>query len=197
MVKLVASAFVLMALVACQHGRAKTEPKCDLQQLAIDAALGDAQAQYNLGVEFHRGESIPQDYSKAAAMWQLAGKNGVVESFNNLGYLTYHGKGVQQDYAEGVRLWRIAAEQGFGESQIHIGQAYYGAEYLEQNYSEAYAWAKAGTHYARLLEDRELGKSIVEMGEKLIAESQKKLSEEQLENAEKLAAEYIQKFGPK
>ena len=195
--KIFVGAFVLISLFACQHARGPSDSKCKLQGLAIEAALGDAQAQYNLGVEFHRGENLPQDFGKAAVMWQLASNGGVVESFNNLGFLTYYGKGVRQDYAEGVRLWRIAAEKGFAESQIHIGDAYSDGKYLEPDYAEAYAWAKTGRHYATLLEDAELRKSIIEMAEKLLAEGRTKLSEVQLTEADRRGTEYIAKFGPK
>src|ERR1051325_2785085 len=109
--KLLISAFILMSVYSCHYGQKPTESKCKLQELAIHAALGDADAQYDLGVEFHRGVDIAQDYSKAAVMWRLASNGGVIPAFNNLGYLTYYGKGVKQDYAEGVRLWRVAAVQ--------------------------------------------------------------------------------------
>lgn len=63
-----------------------------MQELAINAALGDVKAQYNLGVIFFRKE----DYSKAAVMWRLSSNAGHISSFN-LGYLTYYGKDVKSD----------------------------------------------------------------------------------------------------
>jgi hypothetical protein len=195
--KLLTSAFVVILLSACHYGQQPSESKCKLQELAIDAALGDADAQHNLGVEFHRGVNIPQDFSKAAVMWRLASSAGVVESSNNLGYLTYYGKGVKQDHAEGVRLWRIAAEKGFAESQVHLGDAYSDGGYLKQDYVEAYAWAKTGRHYGERMEDPELGKSIVEMADKVLADVTKRLSKPQLTEAENKSAEYISKYHSK
>lgn len=195
--RMLAIAVALATLLACQSSQGSSDSKCRLQELAIDAALGDAEAQHNLGVEFHRGVNIPQDLSKAAVMWQQSCKGGVVESYNNLGFLTYYGKGIKQDYAEGLRLWRIAAEKGVAESQVHIGEAYSDGEFLRQDYSEAYAWAKTGRHYATRLEDSEIGKSIEEMAEKVLAEARRRLSAAQVTDAEKKAMEYIAAFGPK
>ena len=195
--KLLTSAFLVVFLSACQYAQQQPESKCRLQDLAINAALGDAEAQHNLGVEFHRGVNIPKDFSKAAVMWRLASSGGVVESANNLGYLTYYGKGVEQNYAEGVRLWRMAAEKGFAESQVHLGDAYSDGEYLQRDYVEAYAWARTGRHYAEGMEDAALGKSIVEMAANVLADVGKRLSKAQLTEAETRAAEYISKYHPK
>jgi TPR repeat protein len=195
--KLLISAFILMSVYSCHYGQKPTESKCKLQELAIHAALGDADAQYDLGVEFHRGVDIAQDYSKAAVMWRLASNGGVIPAFNNLGYLTYYGKGVKQDYAEGVRLWRVAAEKGFAEAQVHLADAYSDGRYLKQDYVESYAWSLTGKHFGAQIEDTELGKRIIEMAENRLADARKRLSESQVAEAEKRAAEYITKFAPK
>jgi hypothetical protein len=195
--RLIAIAFVLIILVSCHYGQGAPKTSCKLQELAIEAALGDPQAQHNLGVEFHRGADIAQDFGKAAAMWRRSSEGGIVESFNNLGYLTYYGKGIQQDYAEGVRLWRIAAEKGFPESQVHLAEAYSDGRHLKRDYSEAYAWAKTGRHYAGQMEDAGLGKSIAEMADTVLADASKILSKPQLTEAEKKATEYIAKSRPK
>jgi hypothetical protein len=44
--------FLTTGLLSAQSRNA---PKCELQQLAINAALEDAEAQYDLGVELFRG----------------------------------------------------------------------------------------------------------------------------------------------
>lgn len=192
-----AGAIVLLLTVTLPYKQLSNESECKLQDLAIDAALGDPEAQYNLGVEFHRGDNIPRDYSKAATMWRLSSKAGVIESNNNLGYLTYYGKGVKQDYAEGLRLWRIAAEKGFAESQIHVGYAYSDGKYFKQDYLEAYAWAKTGKHYAQQMGDADLGKAVAEMADKLLDDARKRLTQTQIKEADRKAAEYIAKYGPK
>ena len=188
---------VLIFTITLPYKQAANERNCKLQDLAIDATLGDPFAQHNLGVAFHRGEGIPRDYGKAATMWRQSSSAGVLESYNNLGHLTYYGRGVKQDYTEGLRLWRRAAEKGFAESQVHMGHAYSDGKYLKQDHVEAYAWAKAGKHYAAKIEDAELGKEIEDMADKLLDELQRRLTEAQKKEADRRASEYIAKFGPK
>lgn len=194
---------IFILLTVSGHAQQNSSPKCELQQLAIDAALGDIDAQFDLGVEFFRGLSIPRDYSKAAKMWQLASTAGRIEATNNLGFLKYHGRvGVKQDKAEGIRLWRLAAEQGYPESQVHLGGAYADESYLIQDLLEAYAWAKAGKHHAQQTKSAGTDKlgtadGVVKMAEQLLADVRKRLSEIQLADAEKKAAEYIVKYYPR
>ncbi|MDQ3322083.1 MAG: hypothetical protein M3525_06600 [Acidobacteriota bacterium] len=192
--KLLNVAFVILFFCVCLYSQKSTTADCRLQELAVDAALGKAEAQYDLGVEFYTGANVAQDFSKAAVMWRLAIEaKGYTGAFNNLAYLTYYGKGVKQDYAEGIRMWRIAAENGFSESQIHLATAYSDGRHLKAEYGEAYAWAKTGKHFAKQMKDLE----ITKMADRRLTEVRKRLSNSQVTQAEKKAAEYIIKFAPK
>jgi len=197
MIQTLTKFFILLLISSSVYGQTADKSQCELQQLAIDAALGNSVAQYNLGVEFYRGKIVSQDYGKAATMWRLAGNAGNIEAFNNLGYLTYYGKGVKQDYAEGIKLWRIAAEKGFAESQAHIGNAYYDGRFLKQDFVEAYAWAWTSKHFAQQLNDEILAADIKKMAEELLLKSKKNLSNAQIVEAEKRAANYIAKYSSK
>jgi hypothetical protein len=193
-------AFSLLIILAASSAYAQnaTANQCRLQEMAINAALGDATAQYNLGVEFYRGEDVPRDYSKAAVMWRRASDGGIIAAFNNLGYLTYNGYGVKQDYAEGVRLWRVAAEKGLAESQVHLGQAYSDGKYLGRDYIEAYAWAEAGRYNAeqqiKMNDYPDIARKILEMAKNFLLATRRNLTTKQLAQAEVKAKEYIGKF---
>jgi TPR repeat protein len=192
--KLLSITFVLLCFCLCLYGQKSTSVECNLQELAINAALGKPEAQYDLGVEFYTGVNVGQDFSKAAVMWRLASQNGsFTGAFNNLGYLTYYGKGVKQDFPEGIRLWRIAAENGYPESQIHLATAYSDGKHLKIDYVEAYAWAATGKHFAEQMKDTE----IIKMAERRLVELRKKISNLQLTQGEKKAKEYFAKFAPK
>ncbi len=188
---------ILLLCSASAYSQNANKPECGLQQLAIDAALGDPIAQYDLGVEFFRGKEVQRDYSKAAIMWRSASNAGIVQAFNNLGFLTYHGRGVKKDYAEGVRLWRIAAEKGFAESQVHLGETYTDGRHFKQDFVEAYAWGKTGKHSAVRdgKGDPQTASEIVKMAETLLALARSRLNATQLVEAERKASEYIAKFG--
>lgn len=188
----VAGAIILLSVLFSPTGQVTPEPKCKLQKLAVDAALGNPFAQHNLGIAFCKGDLITQNFSKAARMWRLASDVGVIAAYDNLGFLTYNGKGVKLDYAEGVRLWRIAAEKGFVESQVHLGYAYTDRKYLQPDHLEAYAWAKCAMPYASQEEDADM----LRRAGNLIKLSREELSEVQRLEAEKKASEYISKYKP-
>ena len=195
--RVLVGAIILIIFPVLAYGQAAKQNKCLVQDLAIDAALGNRDAQYDLGVFFFRGEDVPQDFSKAAIMWRMAANAGMLEANNNLGFLTYYGKGVKQDYAEGIRLWRKAAEAGFAESQVHLAEANYDERYLILDLVEAYAWAKAGKHFAEKMTDAKLGKAIAEEADQVLIDVRSKLSPARLSEAENKAAAYISKYPPK
>ena len=178
-------------------GQNETKVRCEIQDLAIAAALGNPDAQYDLAVEFHKGEAVPQDLAKSAELWRMAAKAGVISAYNNLGHLTYYGRGIKQNFAEGIRLWRVAASNGHPESQVHLGYAYSDGKYLKPNLVEAYAWSSAGKYSAGHLDDPELSKSIVEMVTKLHSILTLKLSARQLAHAEQRTKLYISRYGNK
>ena len=187
-----------LLLVTNAHAQEAASPKCSLQQLAIDAALGDIDAQFNLGVAFYRGEDVSRDYGKAAKMWRIALDAGRVVAANNLGYLKYYGlPGVEQDYSEGIRLWRFAAVRGIAESQVHMGEVYSDGKFLKPDFIEAYAWAKAGKHYAAKMTEQELGAKIENSADEVLAGIRQKLTVKQLAIAEKKATEYIGRYAPR
>lgn len=181
----------LICLVSC--GQKPATKECELQDVAIDAALGDPVAQHDIGVAFYTGNGVTQDYGKAAIMWQKACDGGNIQAFNNLGYLNYYGKGIKQNFAEGIRLWTIAAEKGVAESQFHIGQAYFDGKYLKNDFVEAYAWTKTSKYFAEQKDD----KDTLQLAEKLLTSLKGKMSETQMLTGEKRASEYISKFSPK
>lgn len=180
--------FVL--LTADLRGQAAVTGPCEIQDLAIEAALGDADAQYNLAVEFHKGEAIPQDLAKAAELWRMAVKGGVVSAYNNLGHLTYYGRGIKRNFAEGIRLWRVAATNGHAESQVHLAYAYSDGKFLKKDYVESYAWALVGQYSARLDDDLDMRKSVGAMASEVL-ENYNKLTVFQKARAERKAKRYI------
>jgi hypothetical protein len=184
------------------HAQESRKTSCPIEELAIEAALGETTAQYNLAVEFFRGERVPRDYAKAAKLWRSASDAGDVAASNNLGYLKYYVlPGVSQDYAEAIRLWRLAAERGNAESQVHLANAYYDARYLPVDLVEAYAWASASKHNANRGDDRfdnkELDAAVARDAEKTLADLHKRLTPAELARAEKRATLYIEKFPPR
>ena len=104
------------------------------------AMQGEAEAQFNLGVMYHTGEGVTQDYSEAVRWYQKAAKQGDAKAQFNLGVMYYHGEGVAEDKREAVRWYQKVAKQGDADAQYNLGWMYHTGEGVTQDYSEAVRW---------------------------------------------------------
>ena len=77
------------------------------------AEQGDAAAQYDLGLMYHIGEDVPQDYAEAVKWWRMAAEQGHAKAQNNLGVMYGTGRGVPTDDALAYMWFNLAATQGF------------------------------------------------------------------------------------
>jgi len=80
------------------------------------AELGDAEAQYNLGVMYDQGASVDQDLGKAASWYRKAAEQGFTDAQTNLGMMYYRGEGVPGDHTEAARWFQLAADKGDTEA---------------------------------------------------------------------------------
>jgi hypothetical protein len=77
----------------------------------LAADQGHAEAQYNLGVMYYKGQGVPQDYAEAVKWYRLAADQGYAEAQYNLGVMYGKGQGVPQNYAEAY-VWSSVAVAG-------------------------------------------------------------------------------------
>ena len=80
------------------------------------AELGDAEAQYNLGVMFDQGASVEQDLAQAASWYRKAAEQGFIDAQTNLGMMYYRGEGVPAYCNEAARWLQLAADKGDAEA---------------------------------------------------------------------------------
>ena len=124
----------------------------------LDATLGDARAQCNLGTAYIKGNGIGQDREAAAKWWRKAADKGIAAAQFNLGCCYYAGDGVVQDKEKAVMWWRRAAEHGDVQAQYNLGICYYNGMGAERNYKEAFEWlhraAARGHAAAQFLQGR-------------------------------------------
>src|ERR1700694_2858255 len=90
-----AVAVVLLHLSA-KFGEAQGESSAtqggdELTKLAQNAARGDARSQYQIGLAYMAGSSVPQDYPRAAKYCEEAAAQGLADAAFALGYLYEHG----------------------------------------------------------------------------------------------------------
>ena len=81
-------------LTAAQSGDFATALK-EWKPLAEE---GNAAAQNNLGLMYHNGWGVPQDYKEAARLYRLAAEQGDAKAQGNLGVMYELGNGIKKEY---------------------------------------------------------------------------------------------------
>ena len=92
----------------------------DFEKTKELAENGNAKAQNNLGLMYHFGKGVEEDYSEAVRWFTKSAEQGDADAQYNLGLMYKKGKGVGADYAEAVRWWEKAAEQGDADAQYML-----------------------------------------------------------------------------
>ena len=95
-------------LTAAQSGDFATALK-EWKPLAEE---GNAAAQNNLGLMYHNGWGVPQDYKEAARLYRLAAEQGDADAQGNLGVMYVFGKGVTKDFVYAHMWGNIALMNG-------------------------------------------------------------------------------------
>jgi hypothetical protein len=106
-------------------------------QYVAGAARGGAEALFNLGGCYCRGEGVPQSYEQAAELFQQAASKGHAGGQTGLGGLYRDGLGVSQSYERAAELWKQAAAQGHAIAQAGLGELYYNGQGVPQSYERA------------------------------------------------------------
>lgn len=137
------------------------------------AEAGDAQAQYNLGLIYNKGEGVTLDEEKGKEPWELDWSNrgkklqtkavewfqkaavqGHAEAQFRLGMMCYYGyEGVPMDKAKAAEWWQKAAAQGIAGAQSMLGMMYYFGAGVAKDAVKAAEWyqkaAAQGDAYAQ------------------------------------------------
>ena len=74
------------------------------------AKNGDAEAQYNLGVMFARGEALAKSDVEAVKWWRRAAQQGHAASMHNLGFMNATGRGLPVDFEKAYMWYGLAAK---------------------------------------------------------------------------------------
>jgi TPR repeat protein len=104
------------------------------------ALKDDAEAQFNIGLMYNKGQGVARDGKEAARWFQLAALQGVAEAQVNLGVMYDEGQGVAQDYKEAVRWYKLAAKKNKDRAQFNLALMYYEGKGVLQDYVRAHMW---------------------------------------------------------
>lgn len=130
---------------------------------------------------YDKGQGVRQDFKEAARWYRLAADQGDASAQSNLGLLYANGQGVRQDIKEALRWYRLAADQGNAPAQSNLGFLYYKGEGVPQDYVQAHMWLNLAAAQGL--------KESADFREKVA----RKMSQSQIEEAQKLAREWKQK----
>jgi TPR repeat protein len=105
------------------------------------AEQGHVAAQLNLGVMYHQGHGVKQDYAEAIKWYKKAADNNNSKAQLNLGILYDMGKGVEKDVVKAAEFYEKAATKGVRDAQYNLGIIYYNGEGgIGLDYVKSYAW---------------------------------------------------------
>lgn len=101
---------------------------------------GDAVDQYNLGVCYANGESVPQDDTLAAIWYRKAAEQGLAVAQCNLGVCYVFGKGMPMSAHLAADWFHKAAMQGEVTAQYNLGSLYTAGRGVKKHLGAAAAW---------------------------------------------------------
>ena len=145
------------------------------------AGQGDADAQYNLGLMYLNGWGVPQDDKEAVYWYKLAAEQGDAKAQYNLGVMYDVGERVTQDDKEAVRWYTLAAEQEHAKAQYNLGVMYALGEGVIKDYVYAHMWGNIASMNGN------------DKGETLRGYVAEKMTSSQIEEAQRLAKEFVKK----
>jgi uncharacterized protein len=142
------------------------------------ADQGVAGAQFILGAMYLGGLGVPQDDPEAARWFRLAADQDDPHAPSILGFMYLNGRGVQQNDVEAARWLRVGAEQGVARAQFLLSEMYEFGHGVPQDYVLAHMWSN-------------LSAAQGERGAEFVRDNvEKRMTAEQIEEAQKLAREW-------
>ncbi len=131
-----ATIVVLAGIMACSCSKSS-----EMAQLKAAAARNDPEAQFKLGVIYHEGVLVQQDYTAAAAWFRRGAMQGHAVAQYALGEMYLHGDGMLADEVEAAKWIEKSAEQGYAPAQDELAVMYSNGAGVLQDDSAAMKWA--------------------------------------------------------
>jgi TPR repeat protein len=100
-----------------------------------EAAKGDGDAIFNLGQAYRLGKGVPQDLTKAEALFGQAAAMGHLQAADNYGLLLFQ----RGDKAKALPYLRAAADRGDPRAEYLLGIAHFNGDMVPKDWVRAYA----------------------------------------------------------
>ena len=121
------------------------------------AAKGDANAQYNVGMMYDKGQGVAQSDQEALKWFRLSANQGLAQAQYNAGMMYRDGQGVAQSDQEALKWFRLSANQGNADAQNNIGVMHQHGQGVEENYQEALKWFRLAANQGNARAQYNLG----------------------------------------
>lgn len=109
-------------------------------RMLVKANAGDPAAQHYVGYCYDVGQGVARDDHLAYGWYFKAALNNSPEAQSNLAGMFMDGRGVLQDYGAALKWYTRAAEQDLPWAQFNLGTLYDKGLGAPQNYKEAFKW---------------------------------------------------------
>jgi TPR repeat protein len=104
------------------------------------AEAGDVAAQFELGLKYHEGQGVEQDYIVALHWFRMAADQGDADSQFNLGVMYEKGRGVPPNYEEAMRWYQKAALHDYAPAEYNLAVMFDKARGVPLDFAEAMRW---------------------------------------------------------
>lgn len=109
----------------------------ELEQLEQAAASGDANAYFELGVAYSRGDGVAEDGARAAQHLQSAVNLGHPQAMNHLGIMMIKGMQIPFNGPVGVRLLQAAGDAGDVQALFNLGILHKNGTVVARDHAQA------------------------------------------------------------
>ncbi|WP_369310749.1 sel1 repeat family protein [Providencia rettgeri] len=127
----------------------------EIEAKRVKAEAGDKMAAFSLGINYARGEMVPEDTQKMIYYYELAGKNGYSRAYNILGnlYRKDNERGIEKDFAKALYYFDLGAQQNDSNTAHLAGDMLYFGQGMPKDYVRAAKYydmtdLEQGSHHA-------------------------------------------------
>jgi TPR repeat protein len=148
----------------------------------VQAAGGDANAQFSLGLKFANGKGPALDYAQATQWYRKAAEQGHALAQFNLGVMYAEGQGMPSDKAQSALWFDRAAHLGDPAAQYRLGITHHRASLdrfpanASESRIEAYKWLQLSDDQGYRDSDMARGLVILQMTKEEVADGNRRVA---------------------
>ena len=106
------------------------------------AQSGDAEAQYDVGEMYEKGNGVAKDPRAAFNWFRQSAEQGHTKAAYKLGYAYLEGNGINEDFEKARHWLTIAANKDYARAQYYLAQLYEEGKGIGANLNDALDWYK-------------------------------------------------------